>query len=139
MTQLLAGHSHFISQVQLTTDSRFAFSASWDGTVRLWQINTGKTINRLVGHSKDVLSVALSPDDRQIITGSLDRSIRIWNTRCECKHIVDKNQHTDAVSCVKFFHTKKPGICVTASWDKTIKVWENTYMSLMHTFTGHKA
>jgi len=83
--------------------------------------------------------VALSPDDRQIITGSLDRSIRIWNTRCECKHVVDKNQHTDAVSCVKFFHSKKPGICVTASWDKTIKVWENTYMSLMHTFTGHKA
>lgn len=73
MTRLLAGHSHFISQVQLTTDSRFAFSASWDGTVRLWQIATGKTINRLVGHSKDVLSVALSPDDRQIITGSLDR------------------------------------------------------------------
>jgi len=28
---------------------------------------------------------------------------------------------------------------VTASWDKTIKVWDNTYMQLMHTFVGHKA
>jgi WD40 repeat protein len=37
----------------------------------------------------------------------------------ECKHTVDKHQHTDAVSCVKFNH---PAICVTASWDKTIKL-----------------
>jgi guanine nucleotide-binding protein subunit beta-2-like 1 protein len=54
-------------------------------------VSNGRTINRLAGHSKDVLSVALSPDDRQIITGSLDKTIRIWNTRCECKHIVDRN------------------------------------------------
>jgi len=137
--RLFTGHSHFVSQVQLTGDSRFAFSSSWDGTCRLWQVATGRTINRLAGHTKDVFSVALSPDDRQIITGSLDKTIRIWNTRCECKHVVDKNQHTDAVSCVRFYHTKKPSICVTASWDKTIKVWDNTYMTLMHTFVGHKA
>jgi len=86
-----------------------------------------------------VLSVALSADDRQIITGGLDRNIKIWNTRSECKHTVDKNPHEDAVSCVRFYHAKKPAICVTASWDKTIKVWDNLYMTLMHTFTGHKA
>lgn len=41
---------------------------------------------------------------------------------------------------MKFFHEKKkPSLCVTASWDKTIKVWDNTYMTLIHTFTGHKA
>ena len=28
---------------------------------------------------------------------------------------------------------------MTASWDKTVKVWDNTYMKLMHTFIGHKA
>merc|ERR1712167_216515 len=63
----------------------------------------------------------------------------IWNVKAECKHTVDKNAHTDAVSCVRFYHAQKPAICVTASWDKTIKVWDNTYMKLMHTFMGHKA
>jgi guanine nucleotide-binding protein subunit beta-2-like 1 protein len=133
------GHSHFISEICLTGDSRYAFSASWDGSVRLWNVASGKTVSTLVGHSKDVLSVALSADDRQIITGGLDHQIKIWNTRSECKHTVDKNQHTDAVSCVKFYHAAKPAICVTASWDKTIKVWDNLYMTLMYTFTGHKA
>ena len=137
--KLMTGHSHFISEVQLTGDSRFAFSSSWDGTVRLWNVANGRTISKLIGHKRDVLSVALSADDRQIITGSLDKEIKIWNTRSECKFTVDKNQHTDAVSVVRFFHVKKPALCVTASWDKTIKVWDNLYMTLLHTFTGHKA
>ena len=137
--KMFTGHSHFISEVKLTGDSRFCFSASWDGTVRLWNVATGRTISKLIGHKKDVLSVALSADDRQIITGGLDKEIKIWNTRSELKHTVDKQQHEDAVSCVRFYHAKKPAICVTASWDKTIKVWDNLYMTLLHTFTGHKA
>jgi guanine nucleotide-binding protein subunit beta-2-like 1 protein len=137
--KLLTGHSHFISQVKLTGDSRFAFSSSWDGTVRLWNMASGRTISKLVGHERDVLAVDLSPDDRQIITGGLDKKIKIWNTRSECKHTVDQNAHTDAVSCVRFYQAKQPAICVTASWDKTIKVWDNTYMSLLFTFKGHTA
>ena len=136
---MMTGHSHFVSEIKLTGDSRFAFSASWDGTVRLWNVATGRTISKLIGHKRDVLSVALSADDRQIITGSLDREIKIWNTRSECKFTVDKNNHTDAVSVVRFYHARKPALCVTASWDKTIKVWDNLYMTLLHTFTGHKA
>lgn len=137
--KLFSGHSHFISDTKLTQDSRYAFSASWDGTVRLWDME-GRTRNKLIGHKRDVLSVALSPDDRQIITGSLDRDIKIWNTRAVCKCTVEKNQHTDAVSVVRFHHPKDGNpLCVTASWDKTIKVWDNTYMTLLHTFTGHKS
>jgi len=138
-SKMFTGHSHFISEVVLTGDSRFAFSSSWDGSVRLWKIETGRTIDKLLGHQRDVLSVAISPDDRQILTGGLDHQIKIWNTQGVCKHTVDKNTHTDAVSCVKFYHATKPAICVTASHDKSIKVWDNQYMTLMHTFTGHKA
>ena len=89
--KLMTGHSHFVSEVKLTSDSRFAFSASWDGSVRLWNVANGRTISKLIGHNRDVLSVALSADDRQIITGGLDKNIKIWNTRSECKFTVDKN------------------------------------------------
>ena len=137
--RLFTGHSHFVSETKLTSDSRYALSSSWDGTVRLWNLATGRTMQKLIGHSRDVLTVALSADDRQIITGGLDRQIKIWNTRSECKFTVDKNQHTDAVSVVRFYHAKKPALCVTASWDNTIKVWDNQYMTLLFTFQGHKA
>merc|ERR1712194_915372 len=54
----LRGHSHFISDVVISSDGAFALSASWDGELRLWDIATGKTTRRFVGHEKDVLSVA---------------------------------------------------------------------------------
>jgi guanine nucleotide-binding protein subunit beta-2-like 1 protein len=114
-------------------------SASWDGSVRFWNIASGKTIQKLIGHQKDVYSIAVSADDRQFMTGGLDNQIKVWNTKGQCKHTIDKNQHTDAVSCVKFYHGQKNPIVVTASWDKSIKIWDNLYMSLMYTFTGHKA
>jgi WD40 repeat protein len=44
---------------------QFALSGSWDGTLRLWDLNTGSTTRRFVGHTKDVLSVAFSVDNRQ--------------------------------------------------------------------------
>jgi guanine nucleotide-binding protein subunit beta-2-like 1 protein len=136
---MYTGHSHFVSEICLTSDSRFVISASWDGSVRFWNIATGKTIQQLTGHAKDVFSIAVSADDRQFMTGGLDNQIKVWNTKGVCKHTIDKNQHTDAVSCVKFYHGSKTPIVVTASWDKSIKVWDNLYMQLNYTFTGHKA
>ncbi len=44
---------------------QFCLSGSWDGTLRLWDLNTGTTTRRFVGHTKDVLSVAFSVDNRQ--------------------------------------------------------------------------
>lgn len=133
------GHAHFISDIALSQDSRYALSASWDGTLRLWDIKKGVTIRRFVGHSRDVLGVAFSPDNRQIASGGRDNKLKIWNTVGECKFTVENNSHTDWVSCVKFYQDNKNPIVVSASWDKTIKVWDNQTMNLKHTFYGHKA
>lgn len=66
----LRGHSHFVSDVVISSDGAFALSASWDSELRLWDIATGKTTRRFVGHEKDVLSVAFSVDNRQIVSGT---------------------------------------------------------------------
>jgi len=69
----------------------------------------------------------------------MDKNLKIWNIHGVCKFTVDQNQHTDWVSCVRYFHDAKKPIVVSASWDKTIKVWDNSVMALKHTFVGHKA
>jgi guanine nucleotide-binding protein subunit beta-2-like 1 protein len=76
----LRGHSHFVSDVVISSDGQFALSASWDAELRLWDISTGKTTRRFVGHDKDVLSVAFSADNRQIVSGARDGTIRLWNS-----------------------------------------------------------
>ncbi len=64
----MKGHGHFVQDIAVSSDGQFALSGSWDGTLRLWDLNTGVTTRRFVGHRKDVLSVAFSADNRQIVS-----------------------------------------------------------------------
>uniref|UniRef100_A0AAY5EZG0 Small ribosomal subunit protein RACK1 n=1 Tax=Electrophorus electricus TaxID=8005 RepID=A0AAY5EZG0_ELEEL len=78
----LRGHSHFVSDVVISSDGQFALSGSWDGTLRLWDLTTGTTTRRFVGHTKDVLSVAFSADNRQIVSANTPFRMRATLSGC---------------------------------------------------------
>ena len=134
----LRGHSHFVQDVVISSDGQFALSGSWDGTLRLWDLNSGSTTRRFVGHSKDVLSVAFSVDNRQIVSGSRDKTIKLWNTLGECKYTIqEQDGHTEWVSCVRFSPVTSNPIIVSGGWDKLVKVWNLTNCKLRTNLVGH--
>lgn len=133
----LRGHNHFVSDVVISSDGQFALSGSWDATLRLWEIATGKCTRRFVGHTKDVLSVAFSSDNRQIVSGSRDRTVKLWNTLGECKFTIVDEGHTEWVSCVRFPPTANAPVIVSAGWDKVVKVWGLNNCRLRTNLVGH--
>lgn len=133
----LRGHSHFVSDVVISSDGQFALSGSWDGTLRLWEIGSGRTTRRFVGHSKDVLSVAFSADNRQIVSGSRDKTIKLWNTLGECKYTISEEGHTEWVSCVRFSPSLSVPLIVSSGWDKVVKVWGLSNCKLRTNLIGH--
>ncbi|TPX30083.1 hypothetical protein SmJEL517_g06261 [Synchytrium microbalum] len=133
----LTGHNHFVQDVVLSSDGQFALSASWDKTLRLWDLNTGKTTKRFVGHTKDVLSVSFSPDNRQIVSGSRDRTIKLWNTLGECKVNIVEDGHSEWVSCVRFSPNPANPVIVSSGWDKLVKVWDLNKLKLKTNHYGH--
>lgn len=122
----LLGHDHIVQDIAISQDGAFAISASWDKTLRLWDLATGTTRQRFVGHTGDVLSVSFSADNRQIASAGRDRTVRVWNTIGECKYTLsDKNAHQDWVSSVRFSPVQKEdglAAIISASWDKLVKV-----------------
>ncbi|MDT9121448.1 hypothetical protein RSW84_28790, partial [Escherichia coli] len=54
-------------------------SASWDGTLRLWDLHTGETLHNLRGHRTAVRDCAFSPDGTMILSVSNDRTVKVWN------------------------------------------------------------
>lgn len=133
----LRGHNHFVSDVVISSDGQFALSGSWDGSLRLWEIGTGKCTRRFVGHTKDVLSVAFSSDNRQIVSGARDRTVKLWNTLGECKLTLTEGGHTEWVSCVRFPPTPNSPVLVSAGWDSVVKVWNTTNFRVKHDLKGH--
>jgi len=106
----------------ISSDGAYALSASWDKTLRLWELATGTTTRRFVGHTNDVLSVSFSADNRQIVSGSRDRTIKLWNTLGDCKFTISERGHTEWVSCVRFSPNPQNPVIVSSGWDKLVKV-----------------
>lgn len=135
----LHGHNHFVQDVVLSKDGKHALSGSWDGMLRLWKLDSGKTIKKFVGHKGDVMSVSFSPDNRQIVSASRDKTIKIWNILGECKITLDAKEkcHNEWISCVKYSpSTEKPTI-VSAGWDKLVKVWDLSKQTVEFDLKGH--
>lgn len=116
----------------ISSDGAYALSASWDKSLRLWELSTGNTTRTFVGHTNDVLSVSFSADNRQIVSGSRDRSIKLWNTLGDCKFTITDKGHTEWVSCVRFSPNPQNPVIVSAGWDKLVKVRYRSRISLQN-------
>lgn len=133
----LHGHNHFIQDLTLSRDGQYALTASWDSTLRLWDLNECKTAARFVGHAGDVLSVSLSPDNRQIVSGSRDKTIKVWNIKGECKYTMSEGGHTEWVSCTRFSPDHEQNQMVSCGWDKVVKVWDMSKLKCSVSHMGH--
>lgn len=141
MMRRLVGHNHFIQDIDVSSDRQYCLSASWDGTLRLWNLKTGRTTRRFMGHKKDVLSVAFSADNRQIVSGSRDKSINVWNTIGVIKKQMNDpaTAHRDWVTCVRFSPNVDEPVIVSSGRDHTVKVWDMNTFDLKHNLVGHKS
>merc|ERR1711990_1326752 len=133
----LTGHNQAVQDVVTSSDGQFCLSASWDKSMRLWDLNVGQSVRAFVGHTSDVNSVAFSADNRQIVSGSRDKTIRLWNTLAECKYTITEEAHTDWVSCVRFSPSAKQPLIVSGGWDKLVKVWNLNNCKLRYNLVGH--
>jgi len=94
-------------------------TGSTDGTARIWDVKTGRSIFSLV-HPKAVHMAKFSPDGTRVVTASDDGGTRIWDAETG-KPIGELLSHTKSVVDVAF---SPDGMrAVTASADGTARIW----------------
>jgi len=144
MQRRLVGHHHFVQDLDISSDGHFALSASWDHTLRLWDLNSGHTETQFREHTGDVMSVAFSADNRQVVSGSRDRTIKLWNVIGDAKYTMgqgqgkNKTSHEDWVTCVRFSPNADEPVIVSCGCDGLVKVWNLQKCELKFNLYGHR-
>jgi WD40 repeat protein len=73
------GHKVHITGSAFSPDGHLLATSSYDGDVRLWDIQTGQLTHRMFGHKQGVLTVAFSPDGRTLVSGSYKGDVKFWS------------------------------------------------------------
>lgn len=76
---LLRGHRDSIYALALSGDGRLLASGSYDQTILLWDVATGKQLRPLTGHNGAIFSLAFARGDKLLASASADRTIKLWN------------------------------------------------------------
>ncbi len=75
----LIGHTDPAYAGVYSPDGSRLVTASFDKTLRIWDLESGTTLRTLSGHTGLVLCVAISPDGSRLASGSLDKTVRLWD------------------------------------------------------------
>jgi tetratricopeptide (TPR) repeat protein len=117
------GHS-LVQDVAFDPQGRRAVSGSAleDKTVRVWDLETGKEIHRLVGHTGNVQCVCFTPDGRGVLSGSGDKTLRLWDA-ASGKEI---GQFPGLAEGVEYYMRVSPDgkRLVASSYDKIVHIWD---------------
>ncbi|KAM3865180.1 WD40 repeat-containing protein SMU1-like [Diretmus argenteus] len=80
-------HSKGVTCLSFSKDSSHILSASFDQTIRIHELRSGKTLKELSGHSSFVNDAFFNQGGNHIISASSDGTVKIWNVKTsECIH-----------------------------------------------------
>ncbi|PVU99429.1 hypothetical protein BB559_000730 [Furculomyces boomerangus] len=142
------GHHLSITCIAISSNIKFLYSGSKDGTVVKWDLHSKKKLaiikgqkkggkNPSLGHYDAVLCIALSHDGKYLATGSSDRLINIWNPE-DLSYISTYKQHKDAVTGLAFRKILGQNQLYSCSFDRMVKLWNVDENGYIETLFGHQ-
>ncbi|XP_074105964.1 notchless protein homolog 1 [Cotesia typhae] len=165
-TRVLAGHTKSVTCVRWGGRG-LIYSGSQDRSIRVWRAEDGVLCRVLDGHAHWVNTLALNVDyalrtghfeivespnaskdlqeralkryqalgDEKLVSGSDDFTLYLWNPEKDKKPIARMTGHRQLVNDVKFSPDGR--LIASASFDKSIKLWEATTGKFIKNLHGH--
>ncbi len=111
-------------------------AGSYDGSVCLWDLKTGKCRRTYGGHSGQVNSVCITNDGRFLVSAGWDRTIRVWDLDTgKCLH-----EFLSEVEVTNDLAVRPDGkLIVSGTAENVIRVWDVSTENCSRELLGHTA
>ncbi|NXS66647.1 FBW10 protein, partial [Pandion haliaetus] len=127
---LLSGHAGSIKALFLNEKKGFILSASFDLSIRCWNIYSGVCMKIFNGHCGTITCLDLH--EEQLVSGARDGMVKVWNL--ESGKCLKTLKHNGTVWVVKM-----DGTHVVSGCDRgLVKVWCTDTGTLIKTLEGHQ-
>jgi WD40 repeat protein len=118
-----------VTAVAVMLDGRRAVSGSYDGMLKVWDLEQGALLGNLRGGDRPVSAVAVTPDGRRAVSGSFEGMFRVWDLeQGALLTTLEGHGHWTAVAV-----TPDGRRAVSGSYDRTLKVWDLEQGALLAT------
>uniref|UniRef100_A0A336M4V3 Ribosome biogenesis protein WDR12 homolog n=1 Tax=Culicoides sonorensis TaxID=179676 RepID=A0A336M4V3_CULSO len=119
----LEGHREAISSVQWI-DNHTLLTASWDHTMKLWDLQLGGVKHELTGN-KSFFDADYSQLNHLIITCSPDKNLKLYDPKSTQGSIIKSSYsgHSQWIQCVKWSKTEE-FLFISGAYDNQVKLWD---------------
>ncbi|OJD17489.1 hypothetical protein AJ78_02410 [Emergomyces pasteurianus Ep9510] len=125
---ILYGHKLPVLNMDISYDSKLIVTCSADKNVRLWGLDFGDCHKAFFAHQDSIMAVAFVPNNNEgnghhFFSASKDRMIKYWDGD-KFEQIQKLEGHHGEIWSLAVSHSGE--FIVSASHDKSIRVWEQT-------------
>ncbi|MBI2806978.1 MAG: serine/threonine protein kinase [Planctomycetes bacterium] len=137
--KIFQGHTNVITSLAFHPTKALLASASYDQTIKLWNLDTGLEVATLRGHTDTVDQVVFSPKGDRLASASRDLSVRVWD------HAAFPNDPVASVRILAGHERPVTGVAfhpdglllASGSRDRAVKIWNLMTGQLDKTLLGH--
>jgi WD40 repeat protein len=127
-------HPGGATSVVFGRDAAHLYSGGYDGTIRAWDLGTGKLARTIGGPDGTVWTIDVSPDGSRLAAGGEDKIIRIWSLDAPSQ-LTELRGHDRNIWEVRFSPDAKR--IASGSYDATARLWDAESGRAVKTLTGH--
>jgi WD40 repeat protein/serine/threonine protein kinase len=119
----IRAHNLMITAMAFRPDGKRIATASYDRSVKVWDVTTGNRLRTLPGQSRTFLGVAYSPDGRRLATCGEDTMVRLWDADADTdQELLILHGHT--FFCLGVTFSSDGRRLASAGLDGTVRIWD---------------
>ena len=121
-----SGHSNWVYSVAWSPNGKRIASASFDGTVQVWDALTGGHVFTYRGHTSAVNAATWSPDGKRIASASADGTVQVWDATAGSNIYIYTGHDKDfaGTSIIAVAWSPDGKLIASGGGDETVQVWQ---------------